>query len=667
MPNEIPYKSFCWALGTTSFRTKDFNKTIEEQLALLDEFWALPENKGATWSGDNETQTRYYDFMKDKEFVVGNAPKKSKDAREKTSGLVDIGIIDNNRKLTEAGIKLLEISQSGDFDTDNFFQIPKDSYLYLRQLLKTYNNVDGAIVRPFIVLLYVLSKVDYLSLEEFTYLLPLCTNSEYTEQIIDGILSNRNQTISIDSVIIERLLEMENYQAALNFLLENEVTEGLICEIGLNRKSRNYDRPYFPLYNELYSVFVTNDSSRIPQIYSATKKINIGKWWRKYLFNTASEKAIEREPDACLKHTVFSDVSNEKDFKKAFFKIMHLFKAKATLSDYLDLNRRYIRTTDIVLFEDSNIKLDIIPKHFFNSVSDELYNYAFTPCDILFNDSTLVEIADCLVIDEATVISGVNAELGTNVTTIDEARNILEDNRYRRLQHLIDTKFTDETIVTLLGYFEDRNDTEIKSIVTENADIPTIFEYVLGILWYKISERQGKILDYMKLSLDADLLPKTHAAGGEADIVYEYPKTEYYPAHTLLLEATLADNTNQRRMEMEPVSRHLGRHLIRTGNLNSYCVFATTYLDINVIADFRGRKYMPFYDTQDYSKSVDGMKIIPLQTSELITVIMHGLHYNELYRIFNHAFDSDNPPHQWYDVNIKSPLTRKSKLRKNRL
>ena len=43
MPNEIPYKSFCWALGTTSFRTKDFNKTIEEQLALLDGFWALPE------------------------------------------------------------------------------------------------------------------------------------------------------------------------------------------------------------------------------------------------------------------------------------------------------------------------------------------------------------------------------------------------------------------------------------------------------------------------------------------------------------------------------------------------------------------------------------------------------------------------------------------------
>lgn len=528
--------------------------------------------------------------------------------------------------------------------------------MYLRQLLKTYNSVDGSIVRPFIILLYVLSKVEYLSLDEFTYLLPLCTSAEYTEQIIGGIQACRNHTVSFDDIIINRLLEMDNCQAALDKLLENTVTESLICEIGLNRKSRNYDKTYLRLYDELYSVFVNHDNARIPLIFSATKNINIGKWWRRYLFNTSSEKAIEKNPVACLKHTAFAGVSTESEFKTVFFKTMHLFKAKATLSDYLDLNRRYIRTTDIILFEDSNIKLDIIPKHFFNLIADELHHYAYTTCDILFEDSKLVEIADCLVINEETVIEGVNAELGTNVTTIGEARNVLEDNRYRRLQHLIDTRFTDETIVTLLRYFESRNDTEIKSMVTENADIPTIFEYVLGILWYKISERQGKILDYMKLSLDADLLPKTHAAGGEADIVYEYPETEYYPAHTLLLEATLADNTNQRRMEMEPVSRHLGRHLLRTGNLNSYCVFATTYLDINVIADFRGRKNMPFYDTQDYTKSVDGMKIIPLQTSELIRIVNDNRKYYQLYGLFKYAFQSDLRPHEWYQKNIKNML-----------
>lgn len=233
---------------------------------------------------------------------------------------------------------------------------------------------------------------------------------------------------------------------------------------------------------------------------------------------------------------------------------------------------------------------------------------------------------------------------------------MIEDTRYQRLQHLIDTEFIDDKLLSLLDCFETKNDDEIRSMVTENADVPTIFEYVLGVLWYKASERHGKILDYMKLSLDADLLPKTHAAGGEADIVYEYPETEYYPAHSLLIEATLADSTNQRRMEMEPVSRHLGRHLIRTGNINSYCVFATTYLDINVIADFRGRKHMPFYDTQDYTKSVDGMKIIPLQTSELIRIVNDNRKYYQLYGLFKYAFQSDLRPHEWYQKNIKNML-----------
>lgn len=144
-------------------------------------------------------------------------------------------------------------------------------------------------------------------------------------------------------------------------------------------------------------------------------------------------------------------------------------------------------------------------------------------------------------------------------------------------------------------------------------------------------------------------MPKTHASGGEADIVYEYAQTEQYPEHALLLEATLADSTNQRRMEMEPVSRHLGQHLLQIQNLNSYCVFVTNFLNINVIADFRGRKNMPYYDVQDYHKFVPGMKIIPLQTSTLKDIISNQKTYKELYTLFETAFQSSQPPHEWYE------------------
>ena len=652
----IPYKSFCWSLGTTSFRTKNFNKTIEEQLSLLNEFWILRENQNINWSGDNELQARYYDFMKQKGFVEGNAKNKPKDAREKTSGLVDIGLINENRKLSDAGKALLHISSENDFSSDNQFQIAKDSFIYLKQLLKTSYTVEGQTVRPFLVLLYLLSKVDYLTLDEYTYLLPLCVGANETDEIIEGIKKLRTNSTTIDNIIINRLMNMNNYNTALDYFIENDVTESLICEIGLNRKSRQYDKPYFKLYEALYRVFVEDDIDSLPSVYSATKDIKIGKWWRSYLFDTTSETAIGKFPSDHLKVTLFNGITGEIEFKKTFFKTMHLFKAKATLSDYLDLNRRYIKTTDIVLFEDDTVKLDVVPQYFFKSVMDQLYSDIFVQSELLYENCSIESISAYLVVSDDTIIDGINEELGLSVTTIEAAREALEDNRYQRLQHLIDTKFTDENLLSLLDYFEDRNDTEIRNMVTDNADVPTIFEYVLGILWYKASERQGKILDYMKLSLDADLLPKTHAAGGEADIVYEYCATEAYPEHTLLLEATLADSTNQRRMEMEPVSRHLGRHLIHTGNLDSYCVFATNYLDINVIADFRGRKSMPFYDTQDYSKSVNGMKIIPMQTSELKKIVTNGKTYKELYPMFEEAFNSTLPPHEWYNRCIQTSI-----------
>ena len=180
--------------------------------------------------------------------------------------------------------------------------------------------------------------------------------------------------------------------------------------------------------------------------------------------------------------------------------------------------------------------------------------------------------------------------------------------------------------------------------------------YVLGILWYKVSHRQGKILDFMKLSLDVNLLPKTHAAGGDADIVYEYPQSATYPEHSLLLEATLTDRTNQRRMEMEPVSRHLGNHILRTHNPSSYCVFATNELNINVVSDFRGKKYQRYYDMTDDNNFIDGMKIIPLQIDDLKSILEKRISYEELYRIFEIAFHSDLAPREWRNTFIVSPI-----------
>ena len=168
----IIFKSFYYSLGTTSFRMQNFNQKIEQQLDLLNMFWEKEEYKNEKWEGNEFIQEAYYNFMKENDFLKeGDASRKAKDARQKTSGIKDIGLIDENRRLTTVGKKLLEISKKNDFTCDNFLQIPKDSYIYFQQLLKTYITIDkNTVVRPYILLAKLLKKFKYLKKEEFMYL-----------------------------------------------------------------------------------------------------------------------------------------------------------------------------------------------------------------------------------------------------------------------------------------------------------------------------------------------------------------------------------------------------------------------------------------------------------------------------------------------------------------
>ena len=654
----LTYKSFYWCLGTTSFRTKNFNKRIEQQLALLRDFWHLPENIPREWTETNGVQTEYYNFLHDAGFLIGDAQNKAKDAREKTSGLVSLGLINANRRLTNVGRELLDISEQNNFSINNVLGLPADSFIYFKQLLKTSLRIETSIVRPFLVTVYLIEKLNGLSYDEFTYIVPLVVDRSSILNAVLQIKDLRAGKIIIDEIIRSRLMSMANYQAALKYFMEAEtITDEIIADIGLNRKSRTYDKVYFPLYDALYNFYVNANESAATYIVPALRLLpNTGKLWQKYLFGNTSSQKIKKSPQQYLQTTTFDNISDESDFRKIFFETLHVIKAKRSLQDYFDLNRRYMKTSDILLFADEKVTLDTIPRHYFASIRDKLLDIAFTESAVLHDNCSLKQIASFLQADESTILDNINREFSLNLKSLQAAGELVERQRYVRLNHLIDSKFTDEQLIKLLDLIAERNDKEIQEMVTDNADIPTIFEYVLGILWYKISKRRGKILDYMKLSLDVDLLPKTHAAGGEADIVYEYDATNIYPAHSLLLEATLADRTNQRRMEMEPISRHLGNHILRTKNFNSYCVFATNELNINVVSDFRGRKNQRYYDVANENNFIDGMKIIPLQIDDLKNILQNHFSYEKLYSIFDIAHKSELAPREWLNICVVAKL-----------
>ncbi len=650
------YKSYCWSLGTTSFRMVEFNRKIEEQLKLLNEFWHTPEYANENWSSNNAIQTAYYNFIREQGFIEEKeAPRKDKDARQKTSGLVDLGIIDNERRLTDAGRALLAIAESGNFSRDNILRIPADSYIYFKQLLKLSCPFETNNVRPYMVLSYILSEIGEINKSEFTYLLPLAINKEKTERIVNYIKAIRSNNATIDDAIVSVISEMKNYQEAKKILTESSVIDdALIQEIGMNRKSRTYDIPYTKLYHTLRIFNATpNDESAI-DLFNAVDKIS-GKartYWKMYLFNSVSRYTLEKTGIRNVKRNkAILTIEDEISFKEEFFKLLHLFKAKSLLDDYYDLNKRYFKTSDTIIFQDDKVRFDIIPNCYFALVKDSLLDMAFSESNNLELNCDLSVIGPAFAVNQKQIFNKAEELYGVQVRSIIDIQDFVERDRYDRLNQMIDTRFTDDVLIDLMTMFENRNDDDIQSIVTNNADVPTIFEYVLAIVWYKISGRQGKVLEYMNLSLDADLLPITHATGGHEDITYKYSATTNYPAHTLLIEMTLASKTNQRRMEMEPVSRHLGDYMLAHRDGESYCLFATTFLHVNVTSDFRSRKTTPYY-SMDGSECVDGMKIIPFQTSEIKTIIKKQITYAQLYHIFEQAYQSNVAPNMWYQQEI---------------
>lgn len=661
MLEDIKFQSYCWSLGTTSFRVKDLNFKIERQLQILKEVWN--ENQNVRWNGNNSIQEEYYNKMLQKNFITGEANNKPKDARQKTSGLVQIGVIDDNRHITEIGEKIIDIVEQENFKSDNIFNINKDSYLYLKQLLKLQITDNGINVKPFAVLLYFLSELGYLTKDEFTYILPLCTNREYIDIMLENIKKYRNNQKTIEDIIQDKMENMSNYKAAIDFIKENGVNsidEFSIIDMG--RKGTKYVEPMYNFFEALYRISKKDFDEEacdiiINFIKEQTKKNSkVAKYWKEYL--RYSSKMLTEEYLEDIKEIPLFNFKNKTEYTIEFFKVMHTAKWKATLEDYADLNKRYISLSDIVIFEDDKIELDVFPKYFFLNISKEIVNTETLDKDkyndFISTDIELNKIYKCLNVNVDEILHQIQADYPDRVVNKDSIKTFIEDEKLRRFNELIDNKFNENQLVQLFTYIENNDRNAIDEYVDWNSDAPTIFEYILGITWYIFSNRSGNILEYMKLSLDANLLPKTHAAGGTADIVYEYNKTNDYPEHKVLLEATLTESTSQRKSEMEPVSRHLMREIQENDNDDTYAVFVANILQEEVLSDFRSRKN---YQFRGKNSVKSGLKIISLSIRDIIKLINIKIQYSKLYKIFDEAYkDTNINDLEWYEKLVKNNI-----------
>ena len=657
----MAFQSYCWNLGTTSFRVQNLNYKIERQLQMLNELWS--DRSNITWDGI--TQEKYYNIMHKEGFVTGDAQRKDKNARQKTSGLVEIGVIDKERKITEIGYKIIEIIKNNDFESNNIFNIHKDSFIYLKQLLKMQKIDTNMEVKPFIVLIYLLSNLEYLNRDEFTYLLPLCLKNCEAKDMLITIKMLREKEITIEDIIKNRMNSMKNYQEALEFMNNNDIdTLEKFAKVDMNRKSKEYSKDLFEFYKYLLEVsqreLNEDDLNKIIEFIKiqSNKNSKVAKYWKDY-FGYSTKAIFTDEWKEYIKTTRIFNAKDKIEFNTEFFRIMHTAKWKATLEDYADLNRRYFSLTDIILFKDNRVELDILPRYYFLNIAEELLNTKFLNTkeykEYIEKDIKFEEIYDCLDININDIITQIRVDYPESKISLDNVKDFIQDEREKRFEELIEKRFKKENLIELFRNIENDNRKEVEEYLDCEATIPTILEYVLAIAWYRISNKQGNILDFMKLSLDANLLPKNHAGGGTADIIYHYYRNEIYDEHDLLLEATLTDSTSQRKAEMEPVSRHLIRNKQEYDNETSYAVFVANILNEEVLSDFRGRRNHWYKGKNDEAKQ--GLKIIPLSINDIIKILEKNLNYKQLYELFVNAYnDTKTNDLEWYDILIKEPI-----------
>lgn len=653
MPRQFSFKSYCWNIGTTSFRVDKLNFKIEKQLQLLKDFWDSLSND-TPW--DPRTQTRYYALLQENNLAEWNARLPDKDAREKTSGLVQLWLLTKDRRLTEVWDQILEFAENWR-STNELFKIESDSYLYLLQFLKLKITDQNAWIniKPFLALIYALEKLDYLSSDEFTYLLPLCKTVEDIKRLVASLRNNRWED-RINEILIEKIMWMANYQAALLYLFEvSNVDENTFMAIWMNRKSSTYDIPYYRVYSDLYTLIFTingvDNNRRLQLCENLHESIGRISWkqkgHRKKYFNLNNSPTINNFNDI-VDHILTLPIGRSQHvqtYKKEFFELLHLFKWKSTLEDYYDLNRRYFLLTDLIKFQDNRFTLDLLPKYYFRNKIDRLLeeevpyeNYE----EFFTSNKTIEEISVLYSWTNETIIQEINQDLWENLT-LDDLRDFIDNRRLQEFRQLISSHFSNDTLISIMDLIENRNsenDRRIQALVTDNANIPTIFEYLIWILWYKISWEEWNILKFMNLSLDANLLPKTHAWGWMADIVYKYHNNTDFPQHDLLIEATISESTWQRNMEMEPVQRHLWEYRLLSNNNNDYCVFIASNLQEQLILAFRNMRNQIYWAHPNY---ITGLKIIPINTNLLKIILRRNISYRQLFILFEQAYSSRTP------------------------
>ena len=603
--------------GNTSNRVDRLLYNFEMQLMLFDSLFKNADSK-EVWENNSNLQMRYLELLKANKLIESKSSTKSlgtKDARVKSAPLENYHLINRKEKrLTKQGLGLLRLIENESYKIMNeFLQIDLISLFFIKaSLWFSKDSIKDGLFERYLEV-FRLNNGE-ISLQDFKYL-PLIDNFTSTQEFIKNL-----GNIIIDYTYLESFTQDMESNRFNPFYFKTAKGEKSALEI----------------IKTLQEIFLPLREAKI-SFEIALKNLNKSAFKKPYLVFLLHNAKSKNEKILALKNFIQGDT---RTFAKRFFELIFTARIEANLDDYLDLNRRYLNLCGIFEFSSDRVALNpifkLIIKHSKYNEILHIIKYEIITKNLLKE-----------MINDAEFLTLCKNSLG--ITHINDLKNYQQTRDKKRLQQLLKTRFHKDNIVHILDLFEDRkNDEKIAQLVSTEATIPTIFEYIVAIAWCYIDECKIERILEAHLSLDSNLLPKSHAVGGSADFIYTYLN------HSLMIEVTLTEKTNQRRAEMESVSRHLGNMLLKLDShkrQESYAIFIAPYLDKNVLNDFRSRLYCYFENDENYIK---GMNILPLSIRDLSKILHSNIPYKTLHKSFKNLLTSKNDwGSKWYFNEIK--------------
>ena len=274
---------------------------------------------------------------------------------------------------------------------------------------------------------------------------------------------------------------------------------------------------------------------------------------------------------------------------------------------------------------------------------DDYDHYENNESSIWYNDLSLVEIFNLTEDEILSILSSIKNEFKLDNTNL--IHQYLEDKKEKEYQEFVQTKFPKDIVINILDEISKRNDKRVFELVTPNATIPTIFEYILTVVWFHISKNKDYSLHKsFQLTLDGDKLPLTHRGGGAGDIEIVTPN------YALLIETTLMNSNNQKRGELEPVIRHSINFKLQQGCDNAQTLFIANELDTNVLNIFRAMQFVRLQGSLEKGE-VKGLNIFALTTLDLIEILKNDIKDNEILSVINRNLMSEPMEinSEWYE------------------